>query len=61
MLSSVVKLLSERGFAFRWENEELGPPENEHFLGIMELIEQFDPFTSNDNTIYHPVNGQKIT
>ncbi|XP_051165718.1 uncharacterized protein LOC127284365 [Leptopilina boulardi] len=39
-----VKFLVERGLAFRGLDEIIGSPNNGNFLGIMELIAQFDPF-----------------
>ena len=41
---AVVKFLGERGLAFRGDNELLGSPLNVNYLGILELIAQFDPF-----------------
>lgn len=41
---AVIKFLGERGLAFRGDNELLGSPLNGNYLGILELIAQFDPF-----------------
>lgn len=41
---SVIKFLSSRGLAFRGDNELLGSQHNGNYLGILELIAQFDPF-----------------
>jgi len=41
---AVIVFLAERGLAFRGSQEILGSKHNGNFLGIMELIAQFDPF-----------------
>lgn len=41
---STIKFIAERGLAFRGDNELVGSPRNGNFLGIMELIAQYDPF-----------------
>ena len=41
---SVVKFLSVRGLAFRGKNEQLGSPNNGNYLGILELLSQYDTF-----------------
>ncbi|XP_056468103.1 zinc finger MYM-type protein 1-like [Gadus chalcogrammus] len=41
---AVIKFLSERGLAFRGENETLGSVHNGNYLGILELLAKFDPF-----------------
>lgn len=41
---AVVKFLAQRGLAFRGGDELLGSTHNGNFLGILELIAQFDPF-----------------
>ena len=46
----VIKFLVERGLAFRGANETFGSPHNGNFLGILELISQFDPFLSDHLT-----------
>ena len=38
------KFLSERGLAFRGDDELIDSPRNGNFLGTLELIAQFDPF-----------------
>ncbi|XP_068245391.1 zinc finger MYM-type protein 1-like [Palaemon carinicauda] len=44
---AVVKFLALRGLAFRGENEVFGSENNGNFLGIIELLAQFDPFLAN--------------
>jgi hypothetical protein len=44
---SVVKFLSSRGLAFRGENENIGSQHNGNYLGVLELIAQYDPFLSS--------------
>uniref|UniRef100_H3APK6 Uncharacterized protein n=1 Tax=Latimeria chalumnae TaxID=7897 RepID=H3APK6_LATCH len=39
----VIKYLSECRLAFRGDDELIGSPNNGNFLGILELIERFDP------------------
>ena len=41
---AVIKFLSERGLAFRGDNEILGSVHNGNYLGISELLSKFDPF-----------------
>ncbi|GAB1602327.1 uncharacterized protein LOC115212883, partial [Argonauta hians] len=41
---AVTKFLAERGLAFRGSEENIGSKNNGNFLGIIELIAQFDPF-----------------
>lgn len=41
---AVIKFLSERGLPFRGDNEHLGSSHNGNYLGILELLAQFDPF-----------------
>uniref|UniRef100_H2YAG1 DUF4371 domain-containing protein n=1 Tax=Ciona savignyi TaxID=51511 RepID=H2YAG1_CIOSA len=41
---SVIKFLSSRGLAFRVNNELVGSPENGNFLGILELMAEYDTF-----------------
>ena len=43
----VITFLSERGLAFRGDNEILGSQHNGNYLGILELISNFDPFLSD--------------
>lgn len=41
---SVIGFLGSRGLAFRGEDEIIGSSNNGNFLGILELLSQFDPF-----------------
>jgi len=41
---AVIKFLAERGLAFRGKNESLGSPLNGNYLGILEVLAEFDPF-----------------
>uniref|UniRef100_A0A671MPV2 DUF4371 domain-containing protein n=1 Tax=Sinocyclocheilus anshuiensis TaxID=1608454 RepID=A0A671MPV2_9TELE len=41
---SVIKFLGERGLAFRGSDELLGSAHNGNFLGILELLAEYDPF-----------------
>lgn len=40
----VIKFLSERGLSFRGSDETFGSPHNGNYLGLLELLSQFDPF-----------------
>ena len=41
---AVIQTLAERGLPFRGSNETFGSLENGNFLGLLELVAQFDPF-----------------
>lgn len=41
---AVIRTLAERGLAFRGTDEKFGSLQNGNFLGLLELISQFDPF-----------------
>lgn len=41
---SVIKFIAERGLAFRGDDELIGSPRNGNYLGILELIAQYDDF-----------------
>lgn len=41
---AVIFFLSERGLAFRGQNETVGSATNGNYLGTLELLAQFDPF-----------------
>jgi len=49
---AVIIYLAERGLAFRGTDEKIGSPSNDNFLGILELINQFDPFLKNHIDTY---------
>ena len=42
----VIRFISERGLAFRGDNETIGSEKNGNYLGILELLAKFDPFLS---------------
>ena len=44
---AVVKFLAQRGMPFRGDDQVIGSKHNGNFLGIVELIAQFDPFLDN--------------
>ena len=44
---SVVKFLAERGLPFEGEDNILGSVHNGNFLGLMELVAQYDPFLAD--------------
>ena len=43
---STIKCIAERGLAFRGDDELIGSPRNGNFLGILELLAEYDPFLS---------------
>ena len=46
-VAAVIKFISERGLALRGANEVFGSSQNGNYMGMLELIGQFDPFISN--------------
>ena len=40
----MVKFLAERGLPFRGHSETIGQPDNENFMGALEVIAESDPF-----------------
>ena len=46
-LISVIKYIAERGLAFRGDNETMVSPRNGNYLGMLEVIAQYDDFLSN--------------
>ncbi|XP_038649470.1 LOW QUALITY PROTEIN: zinc finger MYM-type protein 1-like [Scyliorhinus canicula] len=49
---AVIRTLAERGLAFRGTEERFGPLQNGNFLGLLELISQFDPFLAGHISKY---------
>ena len=43
-LISVIRVLSERGLALRGDNQKVGSPHNCNYLGLLELIAEYDTF-----------------
>ena len=41
---SVIRFLASRGLPFRGENQIIGSAKNSNYLGILELLSEFDPF-----------------
>lgn len=48
----VIKFLGSRGLAFRGDDQKLGSKHNGNYLGIIELISEFDPFLKEHLTRY---------
>lgn len=44
---AVIQTLAERGLAFRGHDESFGSIHNGNFLGLLELVAQFDPFLAS--------------
>lgn len=49
---AVVSTLAERGLPFRGTEEKFDSPQNGNFLGLLELIAQFDPFLADHISRY---------
>lgn len=49
---SVIKFLGSRGLAFRGKDQIIGSKYNGNFLGIIELISEFDPLLSSHLSRY---------
>ena len=47
IIVAVVKFLYERGLPLRGGNEIFGSPQNRNFLGLLELLAQFDDFLAD--------------
>lgn len=47
-LIAVVQLLAERNISFRGTTERIGEPDNGNFLGILELLAEFDPIMAEN-------------
>ena len=43
-ITAVICTLAERGLPFRGNNEQFGSPNNDNYLGLLELLAKFDPF-----------------
>jgi hypothetical protein len=43
-IKAVIKFLASRWLPFRGDNQTVGSVKNENYLGIMELLSEFDPF-----------------
>lgn len=62
----MVKTLAKNNLAFREENEKIGDENNDNFLGIIEMIGEFDPFMKEhiwclrSNEIHYDYLSQKI-
>lgn len=58
-LISVIKFICERGLALRGENELLGSPKNGNYLGILELLAEYDEFLKQHiNKFSNPGSGR---
>lgn len=49
---AVIKYLSSRGLPFRGYNEVFGVKNNGNYLGLLELISEFDPFLKTHIELY---------
>ncbi|XP_046597644.1 zinc finger MYM-type protein 1-like [Neodiprion lecontei] len=43
IIVSTIKFIAERGLAFRGDNQIVGSPRNGNFLGILELLAEYEP------------------
>jgi hypothetical protein len=48
----IIKFLASRGLPFKGDNHTIGSVTNGNYLGIMELLSQFDPFLCEHNKKY---------
>ncbi|KAJ8684862.1 hypothetical protein QAD02_020655 [Eretmocerus hayati] len=51
-LISAIKFLASRGLAFRGTNQEIGSTKNGNYLGVLELLSEYDPFLKNHIELY---------
>ena len=58
---NVVKLLATHGLAFRGSEEKIGSKTNRNFLGITELISQYDPFLAEHLVKYRNFGSGKTS
>ena len=49
---SVIRFLASRGLAFRGENQIIGSAKTGNYLGILELLSEFDPFLEAHLKLY---------
>ena len=43
-ITAVTCTLAERGLPFRGDNTQFGSPNNGNYLGLVDLVAEFDPF-----------------
>lgn len=61
-ISTVIRFLASRGLAFRGANQIIGSSGNGNYLGILELVSEFDPFLKNHLQLYgNPGKDIKFT
>jgi hypothetical protein len=61
-VASVIKFLASRGLAFRGNEHKFGSQHNGNYLGILELLAEFDPFLANHIQRYGNIGkGMKIS
>ena len=51
-ITAVICTLAERGLPFRGDNEQFGSHNNGNYLGLLELVANFDPFLRAHNNRY---------
>ncbi|CAG5030257.1 unnamed protein product [Parnassius apollo] len=51
-ITDTIKFLASRGLAFRGENERFGSSQNGNYLGILELLSEYDPFLKEHINTY---------
>ena len=49
---SVIKFLCVRGLAFRGHDEIVGSSHNGNYLGLIELISEYDPFLAQHLSVH---------
>ena len=60
-VANVIKFLATCGLAFRDSEEKIGSQTNENFLGITELISQYDPFLTEHLVKYANLGSGKTS
>eukprot|EP00733_Pompholyxophrys_punicea_P000890 Pompholyxophrys_punicea_v1_NODE_352_length_2174_cov_2.601603.p1 type:complete len:163 gc:universal NODE_352_length_2174_cov_2.601603:427-915(+) len=59
---SVIKFLSSRGLPFRGSDQTIGSHNNGNYLGILELISEYDPFLKSHLEKYaNPGRGRVLS
>ena len=52
LVVSVIRFLASRGLPFRGENQIIGSAKHGSYLGILELLSEFDPFLEEHLKLY---------
>lgn len=58
-LVKIIKFIANRGLAFRGTDKKLGSTKNRNYLGLIELISEYDPFLKNYLKLYDNKGSSK--